>query len=107
MALNHSRLSYSTSVAQENLLRKGFSSSSLPAAIEGDYRTASSEENTTWDLVKDLEQLREKLGIEKWHVFGGSWVRLLHFDPVSSTNLVHVGIYAFIGVCAGIDSNFN
>jgi len=30
-------------------------------------------ENTTWDLVQDLETLREKLGIRKWIVFGGSW----------------------------------
>ncbi|KAH6913446.1 prolyl aminopeptidase serine peptidase [Coprinopsis sp. MPI-PUGE-AT-0042] len=35
--------------------------------------TASIEDNTTWDLVKDVEKVREKLGIEKWHVFGGSW----------------------------------
>jgi proline iminopeptidase len=35
---------------------------------------ASLEENTTWDLVKDIEALRTSLGIEKWHtVFGGSW----------------------------------
>lgn len=31
------------------------------------------EENTTWHLVADLEQLREHLGIETWQVFGGSW----------------------------------
>jgi proline iminopeptidase len=32
------------------------------------------EKNTTWDLVEDLETLRQHLGIEKWHtVFGGSW----------------------------------
>ncbi|MCL1872897.1 MAG: prolyl aminopeptidase [Clostridiales bacterium] len=30
-------------------------------------------ENTSWDLVADLEKLREHLGIEKWLVFGGSW----------------------------------
>ncbi|KAL7279077.1 hypothetical protein ACG7TL_006914 [Trametes sanguinea] len=35
--------------------------------------TASLDENTTWDLVKDIERLREHLGIDKWHVFGGSW----------------------------------
>ncbi|KAJ7274323.1 proline iminopeptidase [Mycena haematopus] len=35
--------------------------------------TASLEANTTWDLVKDIEKVRERLGIEKWHVFGGSW----------------------------------
>jgi hypothetical protein len=39
-------------------------------------RTASLEENTTWDLVKDIEKLRTQLSIEKWHVFGGSWVRI-------------------------------
>lgn len=30
-------------------------------------------ENTTWDLVGDMEQLREHLGVERWVVFGGSW----------------------------------
>lgn len=40
---------------------------------------ASTEGNTTWDLVEDIEKLREKLGIEKWHVFGGSWVRRSSF----------------------------
>lgn len=30
-------------------------------------------ENTTWDLVADIEKLREHLGIERWVVFGGSW----------------------------------
>ncbi len=34
---------------------------------------ASLEENTTWDLVDDLEKIREFLGIERWVVFGGSW----------------------------------
>ncbi len=34
---------------------------------------ASLEENTTWHLVADIERLREELGIERWHVFGGSW----------------------------------
>jgi len=34
---------------------------------------ASLEENTTWDLVEDIEKLREHLKIEKWVVFGGSW----------------------------------
>jgi len=31
------------------------------------------EENTTWDLVSDIERLRERFGIERWMVFGGSW----------------------------------
>ena len=34
---------------------------------------AEIEENTTWDLVEDIEKLRVHLGIEKWSVFGGSW----------------------------------
>ncbi|MBI1859387.1 MAG: prolyl aminopeptidase [Deltaproteobacteria bacterium] len=34
---------------------------------------ASLEENTTWDLVSDMEKIRTHLGLEKWHVFGGSW----------------------------------
>lgn len=31
------------------------------------------EENTTWDLVADIERLREHLKIDRWQVFGGSW----------------------------------
>jgi len=34
---------------------------------------AELNENTTWDLISDIERLREKFGIDKWHVFGGSW----------------------------------
>ena len=34
---------------------------------------AELRENTTWDLVSDIEKLRSHLGIEKWVVFGGSW----------------------------------
>ncbi|MEP0819768.1 prolyl aminopeptidase [Trichocoleus sp. FACHB-46] len=34
---------------------------------------ADLRENTTWDLVKDIEKLRSHLGIEQWVVFGGSW----------------------------------
>jgi len=34
---------------------------------------AELRENTTWDLVADMEKIREKLGIERWLVFGGSW----------------------------------
>jgi len=35
--------------------------------------TAELRDNTTWDLVADIERLREHLGIERWQVFGGSW----------------------------------
>lgn len=34
---------------------------------------ASLEHNSTWDLVEDLERIRNHLGIERWLVFGGSW----------------------------------
>lgn len=34
---------------------------------------ADLRENTTWDLVGDIEKLRTHIGIEKWIVFGGSW----------------------------------
>lgn len=34
---------------------------------------ASLQDNTTQDLVADLERLREALGIGRWLVFGGSW----------------------------------
>jgi proline iminopeptidase len=34
---------------------------------------ASVENNTTWDLVADIERIRVALGVERWVVFGGSW----------------------------------
>ena len=34
---------------------------------------AELRENTTWDLIDDIETLREKFNIDKWFVFGGSW----------------------------------
>jgi proline iminopeptidase len=34
---------------------------------------AELRENSTWDLVADIETLRQHLRIEKWAVFGGSW----------------------------------
>lgn len=34
---------------------------------------AELRENTTWDLVSDIETLRSHLGIDRWTVFGGSW----------------------------------
>lgn len=34
---------------------------------------ASLEDNTTWHLVEDIEQLRRHFGVEQWLVFGGSW----------------------------------
>lgn len=34
---------------------------------------AELRENTTWDLINDIEALREEFSVEKWFVFGGSW----------------------------------
>ena len=34
---------------------------------------AEVRENSTWDLVADIERLREHLGVDRWMVFGGSW----------------------------------
>ncbi|MEO7147027.1 MAG: prolyl aminopeptidase [Terrimesophilobacter sp.] len=54
--------------------------------------------NTTWNLVSDLEKLREHLGIEKWQVFGGSWGSSLALayaetHPDRVTELVLRGIF--------------
>ncbi len=59
---------------------------------------ASLEENTTWDLVSDIETLRAHLGIEKWQVFGGSWGSTLALayaetHPDRVTELVLRGIF--------------
>jgi proline iminopeptidase len=34
---------------------------------------ASVTNNTTWHLVQDMEAMRQRLGLEKWALFGGSW----------------------------------
>ncbi|XP_057867014.2 proline iminopeptidase isoform X2 [Cryptomeria japonica] len=31
------------------------------------------KDNTTWELIKDIEKLRKHLDVDKWQVFGGSW----------------------------------
>jgi proline iminopeptidase len=59
---------------------------------------ASLEENTTWDLVEDLEKLRAHLKIERWMVFGGSWGSTLALSyaethPQNVTELVLRGIF--------------
>jgi proline iminopeptidase len=59
---------------------------------------ASLVENTTWDLVADIETLREHLGIARWQVFGGSWGSTLALayaetHPERVTELVLRGIF--------------
>ena len=34
---------------------------------------AEIKNNTTWDLVDDIEKLRLYLGVKKWVIYGGSW----------------------------------
>jgi proline iminopeptidase len=34
---------------------------------------AELRDNSTWDLVADIERIREHLAIDAWAVFGGSW----------------------------------
>ena len=55
-------------------------------------------DNTTWDLVADVETLREHLGILRWQVFGGSWGSTLALayaqaHPSRATELVLRGIF--------------
>ncbi len=59
---------------------------------------AELRENTTWDLVADIERLREHLGIDRWQVFGGSWGSTLALayaetHPDRVTELVLRGIF--------------
>jgi proline iminopeptidase len=61
---------------------------------------ASLENNTTWDLVGDIEKLREMVGVDKWQVFGGSWGSTLALayaqtHPSRVTELVLRGVFLF------------
>jgi len=63
---------------------------------------ASLENNTTWHLVGDLEQLRQQLlGTQSWHlVFGGSWGSTLALaysqsHPTRVHSMVLRGIFLF------------
>lgn len=68
---------------------------SLPSASDP---AVSLERNTTWNLVADMELLRDHLGIDRWQVFGGSWGSALAFayaqtHPERVTALVLRGIF--------------
>jgi proline iminopeptidase len=59
---------------------------------------ASLVDNTTWDLVADIERLRKHLAIDRWLVFGGSWGSTLGLayaetHPQRVTALVLRGIF--------------
>lgn len=55
-------------------------------------------ENTTFDLVGDMEKIRLALGIDSWHIFGGSWGSTLALSyaithPTRARSLVLRGIF--------------
>jgi len=59
---------------------------------------AELRDNTTWDLVADMERIRDHLGIERWQVFGGSWGACLGLvyaetHPERVTELLVRGIF--------------
>jgi proline iminopeptidase len=59
---------------------------------------ASLDDNTTWHLLADIERLRERMGVDRWLVFGGSWGSTLALAyaekyPERVTELVVRGIY--------------
>jgi len=59
---------------------------------------ASLDNNTTWDLVNDIEVLRAALQVNRWQVFGGSWGSTLALayaqtHPEQVTELVLRGIF--------------
>ncbi|MCG7863555.1 MAG: prolyl aminopeptidase [Candidatus Thiodiazotropha endolucinida] len=59
---------------------------------------ASLEANTTWDLVGDIERIRQQLNIEQWLLFGGSWGSTLALayaqsHPDRVTGMVLRGIF--------------
>ena len=59
---------------------------------------AELRENTTWDLVSDIDRLRQELNIDKWVVFGGSWGSTLALayaqtHPDSCKGLILRGIF--------------
>lgn len=59
---------------------------------------AELRENTTWDLIADMEKLRELLGIDRWQLLGGSWgstlcVAYAETHPERVTEMVLRGIF--------------
>ena len=62
---------------------------------------ASLENNTTWDLVDDIEKLRTQVSkVDKWQVFGGSWGSTLSLAyaqkyPERVTEIILRGIFLF------------
>jgi proline iminopeptidase len=59
---------------------------------------AELQENTTQHLIEDMERVREKAGVDRWLVFGGSWGSTLGLayaqtHPDRVTGLILRGIF--------------
>ena len=72
---------------------------------------AELRENTTWDLVEDMEKLRRHLKIDSWQVFGGSWGSTLALayaetHPKRVSELVLRGLHGTAGTVF-VDRHFS
>ena len=59
---------------------------------------AELRENTTWDLINDIEHIRTELNVSNWAVFGGSWGSTLALSyaithPDKCSELILRGIF--------------
>jgi proline iminopeptidase len=59
---------------------------------------ASIENNTTWDLIADMERLRTRLGVARWQLFGGSWgstlsIAYAQLHPERVSDMILRGIF--------------
>lgn len=59
---------------------------------------ASTSNNTTWHLVRDIEMIRDALKITQWMVFGGSWGATLALayaqtHPAAVSHLILRGVF--------------
>ena len=59
---------------------------------------AELQENTTWDLINDIEHIRTELNVSNWAVFGGSWGSTLALSyaithPDKCSELILRGIF--------------
>ena len=61
---------------------------------------AELKENTTWDIVEDIEKIRKHLKIDKWIVFGGSWGSTLALSYASKhAEAIHALVLRGIFMC--------
>lgn len=60
------------------------------------------KDNTTWHLVKDMELLREEVGLDTWTLYGGSWGTTLAL-AYASKHLERVAGFIMRGICLFTD----